>query len=82
MTFSLAESFLNGEITFLYFFNVNTITRNKHNLVLNIKVTSKVTSSSGLFKFIYHNYSYLLLFGIGILQSLKLQNYVNSLPLQ
>ena len=82
MTSSLAESFLNGEITFLYFFNVNTITRNKNNLVLDNKVTCKVTSSSGLVKFIYHNYSYLLLFGIGKLQSLKLQNYFNTLPLK
>ena len=81
MTFSLAESFLNGEIKFLYFFNVNTILRNKHNLALNSKVTSKVTSS-GLVKFIYHNYGYLLLFRIGKLQSLKLQNFVNPLPLK
>ena len=47
----------------------------------NSKVTSKVTSSSGLVKFIYHNYGYLLLFRIGKLQSLKLQNFISHLPL-
>ena len=42
--------------------------------MINNKLTSKVTSSSELVNFIYHNYSYLLLFGIGKLQSCQSAN--------
>ena len=49
-------------------------------MALNSKGTSKVASSSGLGKFKYHNYGYLLLFRRGKLQSLILQNFHLKAP--